>query len=96
MIIYIAGPITGVFDYRQNFTAAERELTAKGHTVINPSMLPSGLGEIQNYMPIRFAMIDQCDAIYFLNGYQSSEGSMLERRYGFENRKKLFYEGESD
>ena len=96
MIIYIAGPITNVFDYRQNFTAAEKELTAKGHTVINPSNLPSGLGDNSNYLPICFAMIDQSNAMYFLNGWENSDGSMQERGYGFKKGKKLFYEGESD
>ena len=33
MIVYLAGPITGVADYRQRFDMAERKLTDLGYSV---------------------------------------------------------------
>lgn len=42
MKIYIAGPITGIPDYKERFAKAEAELKAKGHAVMNPAALPEG------------------------------------------------------
>jgi hypothetical protein len=90
MIIYIAGPITGVFDPRPNFTKAEKELVKRGHIVINPSVLP-GTG-LSDYMAICRAMIDQSEAVYFLKGYSSSEGAKQELAYAIKNGLKLYFE----
>ncbi|MBU5331428.1 DUF4406 domain-containing protein [Anaerocolumna aminovalerica] len=89
MKIYIAGPITGIFNYREKFMAAEEELIKRGHIVLNPSFLPDGL---KNYMPICKAMIDQADALYMLKNYQASTGAMEEYRYARKHRKKIFFE----
>ncbi len=87
MKIYIAGPITGIFNYKENFMAAEEELKAKGHIVLNPSFLPDGL---KDYMPTCKAMIDQADALYMLEGYQESKGAMEELEHANKNNKKVF------
>lgn len=79
MIIYLAGPITGVFNYRNRFSKIERKLSKMGHIVINPSYLP-GTG-LKDYMPICKAMIDQADAIYFMSGFEFSVGSLEEFDY---------------
>ena len=49
MKVYIAGPVTGIFDYKQRFKAAEEKVKGMGHIAINPSFLPDGLS---NYMGI--------------------------------------------
>ena len=89
MKLYIAGPITGKFDYRKKFKKAEELLISQGHIVINPSTLPSGLSD---YMPICKAMIDQAEGIYFLDGWKDSIGSNEENEYGTEKGKEKFYE----
>lgn len=89
MKIYIAGPITGILNYRNHFAAAERKLKRKGHITINPSFLPAGLSD---YMMICKSMIDQADALYLLNGYQSSIGAMEEYLYARYKKKKIFFQ----
>lgn len=89
MRIYIAGPITGKYDYRKKFNAAEQELHKMGHIVINPSHLPAGL---KDYMPICFAMIDQCEAVYFLANWKDSVGASEEWEYAIDHGKELFFE----
>lgn len=79
-VVYIAGPIRGVPNYREVFKAAEEELRAHGCDVLNPSMLPQGL-TAEQYMRIDFAMIDSADAVLFLPGSHQSEGAMLELNY---------------
>jgi nucleoside 2-deoxyribosyltransferase len=80
MRIYIAGPISNNMDYKQAFEAAADRLRNFGHTVLNPAVLPAGLPK-RSYMPICLAMIDQCDAVYMLKGWESSPGARLERDY---------------
>lgn len=89
MKIYIAGPITGHLDYRSKFKKAENELIKKGHTVLNPAYLPDGL---KDYMSICKAMIDQADALYMLEGYESSVGAKEELAYADECDKKVLYD----
>ena len=78
MIIYLAGPITGVKDYVKQFAKAEAKLTAQGHTVLNPTMLPVGLGDCNAYMKICMPMIDVAEAIVLLDGWQKSRGARRE------------------
>lgn len=80
MIVYIAGKISGVKDYKQEFQKAEERLTAMGHTVLNPTILPEGLND-WSYLPICMAMIEQADMVYLLDNWQDSEGATIERKY---------------
>ena len=81
MIVYIAGPMSGIEDYnRPYFFKAEGELRAMGHKVLNPAVLPTDLPD-EAYMPICLAMIDQCDAVCLLDGWEQSQGAVLEAVY---------------
>ena len=93
MRIYVTGPITGKYDYRRKFNKAEQVLHQMGHIVINPSFLPSGLDD---YMPICFAMIDQCDAVYFLPDWIKSKGANEEWEYAFDKSKMLIFHSEEE
>ena len=75
MIVYIAGAMTGKLLYKPEFMRAERMLKALGHIVVNPAYLPEGLS---SYYEINKAMIDQCNAIYVLSGWENSEGTKKE------------------
>lgn len=81
--IYISGPITGVEDFGFYFEQAERELQEKGHEVINPTkvelLLPKGTYE--EYMKIDMFLLDMCDTIYMLKGWEKSCGA--NREYGY-------------
>ena len=78
MIIYIAGAITGKFNYKEKFMEAERKIKELGHIAVNPVYLPEGLFD---YYEINKAMIDQCDGIYVLSGSENSMGTNLELEY---------------
>ena len=43
MRIYIAGAMTGLFNYREAFLEAEKYIKKLGHIVVNPAYLPEGL-----------------------------------------------------
>ncbi len=78
MRVYIAGTMTGKFNYKEPFMRAEQNIKALGHIVVNPAYLPEGLGD---YFEINKAMIDQCDGIYVLAGSKASVGTQKEIEY---------------
>lgn len=92
MKIYIAGPITGTGDYKKRFEAAEKHLRDLGALPMHSAGLPQGFHHGE-YLYICFAMIDVCDAIYFLEDWQDSPGAMREFEYAARKQKRLFYQG---
>lgn len=78
MIIYIAGAMTGKYNYKKQFMEAERRIKELGHIVVNPAYLPEGL---LDYFEINKAMIDQCNGIYVLAGSENSVGTQKEIAY---------------
>lgn len=80
-VIYIAGPITGVPNYRENFKQYEEYLTRKGYKVLNPTaVFPEGLTNEQ-YMHSCLNLIDCADAVLFLPGSEDSKGAQCEFNY---------------
>lgn len=91
MKIYIAGKITGYPEYKEKFLAAQQEFEKEGHAVLNPAILPGGF-EQDEYMNICYAMIDVCDAVFFLDNWRDSKGANLEHVYAFDNNKWIKYQ----
>ena len=78
--IYVAGKITGNCKYKEEFAKAETELRGRGFVVFNPSTMPDGFDQSE-YHHVCMAMIDVCDAVYFLPTWVDSKGSHLEMGY---------------
>ena len=95
MRIYISGAITNDDNYKQKFDNAEKNLINQGYEVINPSsldtVLPSGLA-YEEYMKIDLCLLDMCDAIYMLKGWENSCGA--NREYGYALAKDMIIEKE--
>lgn len=97
MKIYISGAITGTDDYMERFANAEKELTDKGYSVINPAKVNAQLPEdtiYEEYMKMCFCMLDMCDSICMLKWWEKSCGANRELRYAMKNKKTVFYECE--
>lgn len=93
MKVYIAGKITGD-DYNKvsdKFLAADIHLSVAGHLVMRPTCLPFGFSH-KDYMHICYAMIDVCDAVYFLNDWKMSKGARDEHQYAKKNHKVIYYQ----
>ena len=94
MKVYIAGKITGVEREitLKKFENARAKLTREGHSVLVPTVLPV-LEELTqaDYLHICFAMIDVCDAVYFLRDWNQSSGAMQELAYAKKHNKKIIF-----
>lgn len=75
--VFISGKITGDSDYKEKFAKAEKELSAQGYLVMNPGVFPEGFSWFE-YMTITLSMLEVCNAIYMLDGWQDSRGANLE------------------
>ena len=80
MKVYIAGKITGDWQYREKFESAAELLRREGHVVLNPAVLPDGMSDA-DYMRICFSMIDVADRVVLLPDYKDSPGARLEKEY---------------
>lgn len=79
--VYISGAITGTKDYMERFAQAEKELTERGYSVINPAKVNAQLPDdttYEEYMKMSLAMLDMCDYICMLDGWEKSNGACLE------------------
>ena len=90
MKIYIAGKITGDPGYLDKFRGEAERLEALGHIVLNPAVLPEGMGKA-DYMRICLAMLDSADAIGLLHGWGSSPGARIEYELARYNGKQVIY-----
>jgi hypothetical protein len=100
--IYISGAITGKKNYMADFRNAEMHLAkqiAKGNlqytSVINPakvcSVLPLDL-EWDDYMKVCYRLLELCDAIYMLKGWESSKGANRELIYAKNMGLEVIYQ----
>lgn len=91
MKIYLAGPITGIPNYKEIFAKEEVSINALGHTVMNPAILPEGFTQ-DEYMVVCYAMMDVCEGVYFLKGWEKSKGAQLEWLYAKETGRVMIEE----
>jgi hypothetical protein len=89
--VYIAGKITGLDNYKENFELGERDLIERGFKPMTSVRLNAGF-EHEEYMHICYAMVDVCDNIYMLRDWKDSKGAILEHKYAIKNQKNIIYE----
>ena len=90
-VVYIAGKINGLSNYRELFKAAEKEFLAKGYIVMNPAELPEGM-PYKKYLPITLAMLEASDYIYMLNNWKNSKGATVEHDYAVAQGISIIYQ----
>lgn len=84
MRVYISGQITGTDDYIERFARAEEKLIKDGYSVMNPAAVISKMPKDMTYeecMDMCFAMLDICEAVCMMSGWEKSCGA--NREYGY-------------
>lgn len=80
----------------ERFDLAEAALVAAGHEVVNPARvnfyLPESTTHAQ-YMEMSFVMLEMCDTVFFLEGWENSKGAKMEFEYALERGYTLTFEG---
>ena len=95
MKIYISGAISNTDDFMERFAKAEKELTAKGYSVVNPAKVNAQLPEdttYEEYMMMCFCMLNICDGICMLKGFEKSCGANRKLGYAMANDMIIMYE----
>jgi hypothetical protein len=80
MKLYISGPMTGYADFNKPaFFAAEKQLRAAGHEVVNP--VNNGIPDDapwESHLKADIKELMDCDGVAFLPNSQESRGARLE------------------
>jgi len=92
MRIYIAGPITGDPDFLGKFIDAEMEIRAcyKGNVeIVNPAYMDKTISSFSHREQVDFCfqLLEGCDMIYLLEGWEKSLGAQAE--YGFAKGRRI-------
>ena len=93
--VYISGPITGVKDYDLVFMKAHEKLKLMGKDVLDLVDMTKYLTaqlEYETYMKLAFALIDDADEIYMIEGWERSAGANRELGYAIGKGKTIIYE----
>lgn len=93
--IYISGGITGVQDYMEHFSRAQKFLVKKYKYVVNPALINSNLPGnrgYDDYIRVSMALLQCCNMIYMLRGWEKSRGAMLEHQYAKTMGYGILYE----
>ena len=99
MKISISGEITNNPNYKEDFERAEYYLQREypNDESINPALVNSFLPKsttYEEYMRMCFCMLDMCEAICMLKGWEKSCGANRELGYAIAKKKTVFYEYE--
>ena len=93
--VYISGAMTGVENYKDAFYEAEEFLLSKGYKVINPAynddVMPNA--EYEEYMALDMFLLNLCDGIYMLKGWEKSCGANREYGYALAKGMEIMFEG---
>ena len=93
-IVYLSGGITGKENYKEEFAIAEDFLVRKGYCVLNPARLDEVSTELsyEQYMKLCYTLIDICDVVFMISGWQKSKGANAELLYAKSLKKEIMYQ----
>lgn len=95
--LYISGPISGTTDFEARFGKMEKELRESGYEVVNPAkmnvIMPDSSTHAE-YMALSFELINICDTVLMMNGWEESKGANQEYGYARAKGKTIIFDRE--
>lgn len=91
--IYISGEITGTTDYMERFEKIEKKLGKE--KTINPAKVNAQLPECttyNEYLKMSLCMLEMCDCIFMMKGWEFSKGARLEYEYAYAHGYEIIFE----
>ena len=94
--VYISGPVTGLSfdDVCKAFAEREAQLNAAGYLAVNPVALShenvAAGATWEEYMAFDLTLLQDCDLIAFLPGWENSRGARLEMYFAKLNGVGVF------
>jgi hypothetical protein len=85
LLVYIAGPITGISDFKARFEQAKVEVAQLGYEPVSPcdiakDFLDDGRPEVWlACMKLDIPALLNCHGIYLLRNWENSRGARLEK-----------------
>lgn len=95
MKVYISIPITGhdIEQVEASIIFASAVLEKKGHTPVSPlDVSPDPSADYAEHMGNDIAALLECDAVLFMDGYETSKGCRLEHAAAEIYGKQILYE----
>ena len=103
--VYVSGKMRGVKDYnRVNFAKWTRKLNEEGYDAVNPFKVGEKFGrpeDIEKDHELFAKVFDadmkalaECDAIFMMNGWETSSGAKTELLYALEHNMVIMTESE--
>ena len=94
MLVYIAGPITGMPNFnKEAFDTAKKFMTSLGYRVLSPSDITLVIdGTWEYYMREALKLMLLCDGIYLLTGWADSKGAKFEHQLALILKMNIMYE----
>lgn len=91
MRVYLSGPISNNPTYIEDFYGTEELLIKQGLEVINPVKVSDAFGGLsyEEYIKLDLILLEMCDAIFMLDGWQGSRGAKLEYHYANIMQKQI-------
>lgn len=83
----ISGAISSDPDYQQKFAACATVLRGLGFHIMNPATLPKTGFKHWQYMHVTLAMLDVCEILILLPGWNNSPGAIMEFIHAILKRK---------
>lgn len=83
MRLYLSGPISNDSEYLAKFNEAQAYFMSEGYEVVNPAnmcFVMQGM-KWEEYMQIDLELLEKCDALVQLPGWEDSLG--CQREYGY-------------
>lgn len=88
--IYLAGRITRTEDCGRQFEQAADMLRERGYIPLSPAILPGEGFSYAAYMRMTTAMLNECDGVCMLEGWEKSRGATHEYIQALMKGKKLY------